>query len=65
MSDSDSKKAEIINRFLGWCDAIGYSGDEGVSVIIVDGLPIGAKRAVQSVRFDKPIDNMKQNSTMD
>lgn len=60
----DDKKAKIINRFLDWCEKIGYSGDEGIKIIIVDGVPTAAERPTQSLRFDVELTKGKQNSTM-
>jgi hypothetical protein len=66
MAYTDEQKQRIINEFLNWCEKIGYSDPEHpVQIDIVHGLPIGAKRAVQSVRFDiDPLTKSKQNTTM-
>jgi len=66
MRNSEEKRVEIINKFLDWCDKIGYSGQDGVKVIIIDGLPISVERPTQSLRFD--VDGLtkgKQNATME
>lgn len=62
MKYPQERRREIATRFLDWCDKLGYSGDDGVTVIIVDGLPVGIQRAVQSVRFD--LTEPKQNTTI-
>lgn len=66
MPYSDPDKEKIINSFLDWCERIGYSDpNEPVQIEIVAGLPIGVKRAVQSIRFDVPLTKGKQNTTME
>lgn len=66
MAYTDDQKETIINGFLDWCGKIGYSDpDDPVKIEIVDGLPIGVKRAVQSVRFDVPLTKTRQNCTME
>jgi len=66
MPYTDNQKEAIINGFLDWCGKIGYSDpEEPIKIDIVDGLPIGAKRAVQSVRFDISLTKSKQNTTME
>lgn len=63
---TDEKKAKIVNNFLDWCEKIGYSGKDGVRITIVDGLPVGAERPTQSLRFDvEALTKGRQNSTMD
>ncbi len=63
---SDDQKEKIINCFLMWCEKIGYSDPEDpIRIDIVDGLPIGAKRPLQSVRFDVNLTESRQNTTMD
>lgn len=62
----EGKREQIINNFLSWCEKIGYTDpDDPVKVDIVDGLPIGVKKPVQSIRFDSDLTKGKQNSTMD
>lgn len=65
MQYTADKRNEITENFIKWCDKIGYSGEDGVNVIIVDGLPIGIKRAVQSIRFDQTLTDGGQNTTME
>ncbi len=62
---TDGQREKIIKGFLDWCEKIQYTDpDEPVKVDIVGGLPIGIKRATQSVRFDIDLSKSKQNSTM-
>lgn len=65
MGYTDSDREKIINSFLEWCEKVGYSDpNDPVEIDIVAGLPIGVKRAIQSVRFDS-LTKGKQNSTME
>lgn len=61
----DPEKEKIINNFLDWCERIGYSGDEGIRVKIVGGLPLAVERPTQSIRFDVDLTKSKQNTTME
>lgn len=66
MHYSEQQKEQIINRFIDWCEKIGYSDpDDPVRIEIVNGLPVGVKRAVQSLRFDVDLTNTRQNATME
>ena len=63
---SNEKRERVVCQFLGWCEKIGYSGKEGVSVVIIDGLPVAVERPVQSLRFDvDPLTKTSQNATME
>ena len=65
-TSEDEKREIIINRFLDFCEKIGYSDpDDPVRIDIVNGLPISVKRPIQSIRFDVDLTSSKQNATMD
>jgi len=57
-------REQIVTNFLEWCDKIGFSGKDGVKVIIDHGLPIAAERSVQNIRFDR-LTKGSQNTTME
>ena len=65
MPYTEEKKEQIINNFLNWCEKVGYSGEKGVNVVIIDGLPLAVNRPLQSLRFDQNLTLGKQNSTME
>lgn len=65
MKYSPEKREEIKSRFFEWTERVGYSGDQGVNIVIVDGLPVSVERAVQSIRFDVDLTNDTPNATME
>jgi len=66
MRIADEKREIIINNFLDWCEKIRFSDpDNPIRIEIIDGLPIAAKRPVQSIRFDINLTKSKQNTTME
>lgn len=66
MPYTETQRRAIQERFLSWCERVGYTKpDAGVEVIIVDGIPVGVHRAVQSIRFDRGLTEGSQDATME
>jgi len=60
---SEFQRGEIIGRFLKHCEKMGFGEIDKLEV--VDGLPMGIKRPIQSVRFDKDLTKTPMNTTID